>query len=194
MAALTGARSVYVPTAAGDGFAIDVERVKRAITSRTKAILVASPANPTGAVQSRATIEALSSLGLPVLSDEIYDGLVFDGAKVTSPLGIADECFVFDGFSKRHAMTGFRLGYVIAPPSATRRLQSLQQNLFISAADFVQHAGVAALRHGAPHLASLRDALARRREKLVAGVRSLGFGLDVAPTGAFYVLASDAKN
>jgi aspartate/methionine/tyrosine aminotransferase len=192
MAAVCDARAVLVPCAARDGYRIDVDRVRAAITPRTRAILIAAPANPTGAVQPPETIQALCQLGLPVLSDEIYDGLLYGTARVTSPLGLSDECFVFDGFSKRYAMTGFRLGYVIAPDAAMRTLRSLHQNLHISASDFVQHAGLAALAHGAEHVAHMRDAYARRRDLLVAGLARLGLGVQHAPDGAFYVLA-DAR-
>ncbi len=183
------ARPVYVPTYAEEGFALDAERVRRAITPRTRCILLASPGNPTGAVQPAAAVEALCALGLPIVSDEIYDGLLFEGAEVCSPLRFSRECFVLDGFSKRYAMTGFRLGYAIAPEGALRALQSLQQNLHISASSFAQRAGVAALACGAPHLESMRQHYARRRAKLLAGVRALGFELTHAPQGAFYLLA-----
>lgn len=191
--ALAGAKPVLVPTSNTDGFTIDVAAVKRAITKRTRAILFASPANPTGAVQPREVVEGLAALGVPILSDEIYDGLLYDGARATSPLGMADDVFVFDGFSKRYAMTGFRLGYVIAPRRAMRALVSMQQSFFISATHFSQAAGLAALAHGAPHVERMRAIYARRREVLVEGVRSLGLGLPVAPSGAFYVLA-DARH
>ena len=99
---------------------------------------------------------------------------------------------MLDGFSKRYAMTGFRLGWVVAPEDAVRPLRTLQQNLFISANRFVQHAGVAALREGAETLQSMRDAYDRRRRLLVAGLRKLGFGVPSLPLGAFYVFA-DAR-
>jgi aspartate/methionine/tyrosine aminotransferase len=105
---------------------------------------------------------------------------------------VSEEAFVFDGFSKRYAMTGFRLGYVIAPESAGRSLQIMQQNLFISANLFVQHAGLAALREGAATVAAMRSAYDRRRMLLVEGLRKLGFGVPVLPRGAFYVFA-DAR-
>jgi aspartate/methionine/tyrosine aminotransferase len=89
-------------------------------------------------------------------------------------------------------MTGFRLGYAIAPLAAMRALQTLQQNLFISASEFVQHAGLAALREGGALVASARIAYARRRDLLVAGLRELGFGVAAKPQGAFYVFA-DAR-
>ena len=154
--------------------------------------MLASPANPTGAVQSPETVRELAALGLPLVSDEIYDGLVYDGAKLTSALAVSEDAFVLDGFSKRYAMTGFRLGFVIAPESALRPLQVLQQNLFISANHFVQRAGIAALEHGAPALEAMRAAYDRRRQLLVAGLRELGFGVPRLPLGAFYVFA-DAR-
>ncbi len=129
---------------------------------------------------------------MPLISDEIYDGLVYDDARVTSALSLGDEAFVLDGFSKRYAMTGFRLGYVISPPAASRPLQILQQNLFISANRFVQHAGIAALRFGAKTAEAMRDAYALRRTKLVEGLRRIGFVVPRLPDGAFYVFA-DAR-
>jgi len=183
---------VLVPTDADEGYRLRPERVRAALSPRTRAVLVASPANPTGAIQARADLEALVGLGLPLVSDEIYDGLVYDGARVTSALELGDDVFVLDGFSKRYAMTGFRLGYVIAPAAAVRSLQVLQQSLFISANRFVQHAGIAALVHGAPSLARMREAYERRRTLLVEGLRKLGFGVPALPQGAFYVFA-DAR-
>jgi aspartate/methionine/tyrosine aminotransferase len=193
MAAVCEARAVLVPSQASDGYRIDVDRVRAAITPRTRAILIAAPANPTGAVQPRATIEAVCALGLPVLSDEIYDGLLYDGAQVCSPLGFTEQCFLFDGFSKRHAMTGFRLGYVIAPESAMRPLRSMHQNLHISASEFVQQAGVAALRQGATHGRQMLEQLTLNRERMLTGLDRLGLGAPRPPEGAFYVLA-DARH
>ena len=188
-----GGTPVFVPTEAEDGWVIDPERVRRAITPRTRAIIVGSPANPTGTIQPPQVMRALADLGLPLISDEIYDGLTYDGAKVTSALELGGDHFVLDGFSKRYAMTGFRLGWVVAPESATRRLQIMQQNLFISASSFVQHAGVAALSDGAAMSESLREACCERRGLLVEGLRRLGFGVDQNPQGAFYVLADATR-
>lgn len=192
MVAACGGRPVLVPTAPDDGYLIDVDRVRAAITPRTRGVLLASPANPTGAVQPPEVVRGLAGLGVPILSDEVYDGLLYDGAVATSPLGMTDRCFVFDGFSKRYAMTGFRLGYVIAPESAMRRLVSLQQNLFISASHFVQTAGLTALEKGEPHRRMMVAEYDRRRRVLVDGLRRLGLDVPVTPTGAFYVLA-DAR-
>jgi aspartate/methionine/tyrosine aminotransferase len=189
---LCGGTPVLVPTAAEDGYRLDPAAVRRALSPRTRAIVVNSPANPTGAVQSRATLAELAGLGVPIVSDEIYHGLVYDGAEAVSAFGLAEDVFVLDGFSKRYAMTGFRLGHVIAPRRALRPLQVMQQNFFISASRFVQHAGLAALREGAETVAAMCDAYGKRRMQLVEGLSALGLRVPVAPQGAFYVFA-DAR-
>jgi aspartate/methionine/tyrosine aminotransferase len=179
-----GGTPVFVPTSPEEGYRLDPERVRAAVTPRTRALILASPANPTGAVQDEDTVRALAELGLPLVSDEIYDGLVYDDARVSSALALAEDAF--------YAMTGFRLGYVVVPAPALRRLQILQQNLFISANHFVQRAGLAALEHGAPTVAAMRVAYGQRRLLLVEGLRELGFIVPRLPLGAFYVFA-DAR-
>jgi aspartate/methionine/tyrosine aminotransferase len=99
---------------------------------------------------------------------------------------------VLDGFSKRYAMTGYRLGYAIVPLESVRAMQVMQQNLFISANCFVQHAGVAVLRDRSDALEEMLAAYTRRRRLLIDGLRELGFGIPVEPKGAFYVFA-DAR-
>ncbi len=191
-------RGVPVPvrTHPEDGYRVEIDAVKRAITPRTAAIVFGSPANPTGAVQSAETVGGLADLGVPLVSDEIYDGLVYGGARTTSVLSLGGasggDAFALDGFSKRYAMTGFRLGWVIVPDWATRPAQILAQNLFICASSFVQRAGLAALAHGQETCEEMRRVFERRRDRLVAGLRELGFGVPRVPDGAFYVLA-DAR-
>lgn len=187
-----GGVPVFVPTDPARGYPLEVDAVAAALTPRTRAVVVASPANPTGAVQSAETLRAIAGLGVPIVSDEIYDGLVYGEARVHSALALDAEAFVLDGFSKRYAMTGFRLGWLVAPESCVRPLQVLQQNLFISANRFVQHAGVAALREGEASVRAMRARLAEKRDRLTAGLRTLGFELPRAPDGAFYVFA-DAR-
>jgi aspartate/methionine/tyrosine aminotransferase len=187
-----GGVPVLVPTHAANGFQIDVDAVRRAITPRTAALIFGSPANPTGAVQRAETLAALAQLGVPLVSDEIYDGLVFDGGSAPSALAASEDVFVLDGFSKRYAMTGFRLGFAIVPSAALRPLQVMQQNLFISCNHFVQRAGVAALAHGEPTRRAMLEAYTRRRERLIDGLRSIGFEIPVPPAGAFYVFG-DAR-
>lgn len=188
-----GGKPVFVTTSADEAYRLDPEAVRRAITPRTKAILIGSPANPTGAVQPRETVEALGSLGLPLISDEIYDGLVYDDTKITSAHQLDCDVFVLDGFSKRYAMTGFRLGWVVAPEWAMRRLQIMQQNLFISANLFVQHAGVAALQGGGADVEKMRATYQRRRGLLARGLEALGFEIPNLPEGAFYLFADATR-
>lgn len=187
-----GGVPVFVPTDPASGYQVDVDAVRRAIGPRTACLIVGSPANPTGAVQSAETLAALAGLGVPLVSDEIYDGLVFDGGHAPSALAASEDGFVLDGFSKRYAMTGFRLGFAIVPTAALRPLQVMQQNLFISANHFVQRAGVAALAHGEATRRAMLVAYTRRRGLLVGGLRKLGFEIPVPPAGAFYVFA-DAR-
>jgi aspartate/methionine/tyrosine aminotransferase len=134
-------------------------------------------------------MERLAALGPPLISDEVYHGLVYKG-EARSALEYSDKAYVLNGFSKRYAMTGWRLGYVIIPPESVRTVQKLQQNFFISANSFVQWAGVAALKGTGPDLEAMRQTYARRRPILVEGLRSLGFRIKVPPTGAFYVFAN----
>lgn len=188
MIAVCGGKPVFVPTGPQDGFVIDVARVRRAVTPRTRAIFLCSPANPTGAVQPKEVVEGLAELGIPILSDEIYDGLTYDGAEVTSPLSFFEDTYLLDGFSKRYAMTGFRLGYLIAPQKAMRPLQSLMQSFFISTSHFVQQAGLAALAHGSDLVEQMRREYAIRRRLLVDGLRDMGLSIPIDPPGAFYVL------
>ncbi len=188
---VAGGVPVAVATRAEDAYRIDVDAVKLAVTPRTRAIVVASPSNPTGAVQTIGTLQGLVDLGIPIVSDEIYSGLVYAGGECSAS-GLGDEVFVLDGFSKRYAMTGFRLGYVIAPELAVRPLQTLAQNLFICANPFVQRAGIAALERGAETTTRMREIYARRRLTMLEGLRQLGMIVPSEPAGAFYIFA-DAR-
>jgi aspartate/methionine/tyrosine aminotransferase len=189
---VAGGKPVFVPTSPEDGYRVDLERVRAHLSPRTRAVIVASPANPTGAMQDAATLRGLAELGVPLVSDEVYHGLVYGEARAHSALGMSEDVFVLDGFSKRYAMTGFRLGYVIAPERAVRRLQSMAQNLFLSTTHFVQRAGIAALEHGAETVRAMREAYDRRRHLMLDGVRELGMDVAREPQGAFYVFA-DAR-
>ena len=172
-----------------DGFQLRPEAVKARITSRSKAILINSPANPTGKLLSAERMAALAELGPIVLSDEIYHGLVYEGRE-HSILEFTDRAVVFNGFSKAFAMTGWRLGYIIVPPELIRPLQKMHQNFFISANAFVQAAGIAALREAQPDSERMRHSYDERRRFLVPGLRKLGFGIATEPNGAFYVFAN----
>lgn len=188
-----GGVPVLVETDPADGYRLDADAVSRALTPRTRAIVVSSPANPTGAIQDESTLRALAELGLPLVSDEIYDGIVDEGVRVASAAEVSEDAYILDGFSKRYAMTGFRLGYAVVPSAALRRLQVMQQNLFISANHFVQHAGLAALAEGGATLERMRQTYTIRRRRLAEGLRDLGLRVPTLPRAAFYVFA-DARH
>jgi len=187
-----GGVPVQVPVVAGDGFQLDPDAVAARITPRTRAVMINSPANPTGNLLTDERMRALVALGIPVISDEIYHGLVYEGRE-RSILEFTDRAFVLNGFSKAYAMTGLRIGYAIVPGEFVRPLQKLQQNLFISANSVSQRAAIAALEECAEDVQRMRRAYDQRRRAIITGLRALGFGIAVPPTGAFYVFA-DARH
>jgi aspartate/methionine/tyrosine aminotransferase len=184
-----GGTLACVDVAEEDGFQFRPEAVRARIGSRTKALLINSPANPTGTLLSAERMAALATLGPLVLSDEIYHGLAYEGRE-HSILEFTDRAVVFNGFSKAFAMTGWRLGYIIVPPDLIRPLQKMHQNFFISANAFVQAAGIAALKEALPDAERMRREYDRRRQFIVPGLRALGFGLASEPNGAFYAFAN----
>jgi aspartate/methionine/tyrosine aminotransferase len=172
-----------------DGFQYRPEEIEKRITPRTKAILINSPSNPTGNVLSTERIKRIVDLGVPVISDEIYHGLVYEGTE-HSIFEFKDEAFVLNGFSKAYAMTGWRLGYIIAPTEFIRPLQKIQQNFFISAGSIAQWAGIAALTKADPDVERMKATYNERRLYMIQRLRELGFGLTVEPEGAFYVFVN----
>jgi len=182
---------VYVRVGEDDGFQYRPRRIAEKLTERTRAVLINSPANPTGTLLDPARMEAIADLGPLVVSDEIYHGLTYEGRE-RSILEFTARAFVLNGFSKAFAMTGWRLGYVIAPREYIRALQVAHQNFFISTNEFVQWAGVAALREAAGEVARFRAIFDERRRVMIDGLRAIGFRVGVEPTGAFYVFA-DAR-
>lgn len=186
-------RPVYVGTTEEDGFQYRPEAIRERLGPRTKAIVINSPANPTGTVLSAERMAAIAELardgGPLIVSDEIYHGLSY-GGRDRSILEFTDRAFVLNGFSKAYAMTGYRLGYVIAPSPHIRALQRLYGNFFISTNEFVQWAGVTALREAGEESRRFRAIFDERRRAMIAGLRAVGLGVGFEPTGAFYVLAN----
>jgi aspartate/methionine/tyrosine aminotransferase len=178
------------------GFQYTPEAINKVIDSKTKGIIINSPSNPTGNILDTNTMKELGNIahrnGLCIISDEIYHGLSYV-EKEHSILEFTDRAFVLNGFSKLYAMTGWRLGYAIAPKEFVRAMQKLQQNLFISANSFVQWAGVAALQETAEDTRRMRMIYNERRKFLIPKLREMGFGITVEPTGAFYILANAKK-
>ncbi len=182
-------RVVRVPVYEEDGFQYRPDAIAAKITDRTRAVFINSPSNPTGNLLSAERMKAISQLEPYVVSDEIYHGLVYEGQE-HSILEFTDQAFVLNGFSKLFAMTGFRLGYLIAPPEYVRPIQKLVQNFFISANTMVQKAGIAALTEADNDTARMKTIYNERRVFMIRRLRELGFGITVEPTGAFYVFAN----
>ena len=182
-------KPVYVNVYEENGFQYTVEGIREKMTDRTKSILINSPSNPTGNLLAPELMQNIAELGPRIISDEIYHGLVYEG-RAHSILEYTDRAFVMNGFSKLFAMTGWRLGYIIAPKKFIRPLQKLQQNFFICANSFVQWAGIAALKEAEADTLRMKNIYNERRLHLIQGLREIGFGVTVEPTGAFYVFAN----
>ena len=182
----------YLRTRPEDGFQPRPDEVRRLVTERTQGLLINSPANPAGSVLSADWMRELAGLSIPIVSDEIYHGLTYEGEE-HSILEFSSDAFVLGGFSKAYAMTGWRLGYLIAPNWCMRTLQSLHQNFLISANSFVQAGGIAALRECQGDVERMRAEYDRRRRHIVARLGEIGLKVHCLPQGAFYVLA-DARH
>ena len=177
-----------------DGFQYRPEAIQEKITDKTKAIFINSPSNPTGNLLSKNRMKAIAALSSEpdspyIISDEIYHGLVYEG-KEHSILEFTDKAFVFNGFSKLYAMTGLRLGYMIAPKDFIRPIQKVQQNFFISANAMVQVAGIAALKESGDDVIRMKKTYNERRKYMIRRLKGMGLGITVEPTGAFYVFAN----
>ena len=187
-------RPVSIAVYEEDGFQYRPESIKQKLTAQTRAIFINSPSNPTGNLLSADRMRQIAALTQCeqrpyIVSDEIYHGLVYAG-KEHSILEFTDHAFVFNGFSKLFAMTGLRLGYVIAPREFIRPMQKVHQNFFISANAVVQQAGIAALKKAGPDVARMKAIYDERRRFMIARLKEIGLGITVEPTGAFYVFAN----
>ncbi len=172
-----------------NGFQYTAEGISEKITPRTRGIMINSPSNPTGNLLSTERMAEIASYDIPVISDEIYHGLVYEGQEHTI-LEFTDNAFVLNGFSKAYAMTGWRLGYLIAPKEYIRPMQKIQQNFFISANSFAQWGGIAALREAGDDVIRMRNIFNERRKFIIRRLREIGLGITVEPTGAFYILGN----
>jgi aspartate/methionine/tyrosine aminotransferase len=186
---IAGGNPVNIPVYEHDGFQFRPEIIKKKISARTKAIFINSPMNPTGNLLSENRLKEIASLSTYIISDEIYHGLVYKD-RAHSILEFTDKAFVLNGFSKLYAMTGLRIGYLIAPEKFIRPIQRIQQNLFISANAAVQRAAITALKEANEDIKEMKNIYNERRVYIVDRLRKLGFGLSVEPTGAFYVFVN----
>lgn len=197
MVQAAGGRCVFVPASASAGYAIDPKAIEAAITDRTRAILINSPGNPTGAVQTDAVMATIGRLAtqhdLYVISDEIYEHLVYPPARFHSFVAAApearDRTLVVNGVSKAYAMTGWRIGYCGGPKAWVQRMIRLQSHAFSGPPEICQRAALAALEGSLDDVLGMRTAFGERRLLMVEGLRAMdGISVPVVPDGAFYVL------
>lgn len=182
------AKPVYVPLLAENGFQYKIEDIKSHISERTAAIFINSPMNPTGTLLEERFLQQLSTLNVPIVSDEIYHGLVYEG-RAHSILEYTPHAFVLNGFSKRFAMTGLRLGYLIAPEKYMPALWKMQQNFLICASSTAQKAALAALRDKSTYTKDMMETYNARRVYMMRRLREMGFRIPADPQGAFYIFA-----
>jgi aspartate/methionine/tyrosine aminotransferase len=180
---------VFVKVLEEEGFQYLPEMIEEKLSTRVKGIIINSPSNPTGNVMPPKRMKEIAKFSPFIISDEIYHGLVYE-EEVHTILEFTDRAFVINGFSKLYAMTGWRLGYLIAPKEFIRPMQKLQQNLFISASSFSQWGALVGLKQAEQDIQKMRETYDRRRRFLIPRLRDLGFGITVEPTGAFYILAN----
>ncbi|MBQ1753126.1 MAG: pyridoxal phosphate-dependent aminotransferase [Paludibacteraceae bacterium] len=186
------AKPVYVDLDPAKGFEYNIEDIKSKINANTAAIFINSPMNPTGAILSDKFMREIATLGVSVVSDEIYHGLVYEG-KAHSMLEYADDAIVLNGFSKRFAMTGLRLGYLIAPQKYMAALQKMGQNFLICASSTAQKAGISTLRDKSDYEQKMLSTYNKRRLYMIERLRSMGFVIPKDPQGAFYIFADASR-
>jgi aspartate aminotransferase len=190
-----GGKVVLVPAKEEEGYCLNSDNLSANIDADTAAILMNSPSNPAGYLMPPEEMQAIADLAgeIPIISDEIYQGLVYGDAEDHSILEYTDNAIVLNGFSKKYCMTGWRLGYMIVPPNMIRLVQKMQQNFFICANNFVQHAAVAALTGPQDHVKSMVEIYDKRRIYMLEKLKDIGFGVKYTPNGAFYILADASK-
>ncbi|HTQ48045.1 MAG TPA: pyridoxal phosphate-dependent aminotransferase [Polyangiaceae bacterium] len=194
---ILGATPVIVDTREEEGWKMPPERLEKALTTRTKAVVLCTPSNPTGAAyteaETRALLEVLRKHDCWLVVDEIYAELVYDGFKFVSAAKIApdmlDRIVIIDGVSKTFAMTGWRIGWSLAPPALTKAMDVVQGQSSTHAAMVAQHAAVAALRGDLSDFPKTRELFQKRRDTMVAGLESIPGFRCRKPEGAFYCFA-----
>ena len=194
MVALSGATSRIVAAKESDSFVVDPEEIAKNITSRTKAIVINSPSNPTGAVFGKAVLEKIAKIAASkkvfVISDEIYEKLIYGDEKHFS-IGALDKeikalTLTVNGVSKTYAMTGWRIGYLAGPADIVKKISDLQSHSTSNPASISQMAALQALQGSQEDLAKMKKEFARRRDYMVKTINSFGSISCVEPKGAFY--------
>src|SRR5438445_698507 len=193
MVTLAGAKPVPIRAADEDGFVPSTEAVANAITPRTRLVVLNSPSNPAGSVYTRAQMRGLADLAsdhdLTVVSDEIYEKILYEGEHVSpaSLAGMFDRTVTVNGFSKTYSMTGWRLGWLVAPTPLYQQIGKVQEHTITCATAFAQKAGVAALRGPTAPLKTMVDEFRARRDVVLRELKKIDRVSTDRPSGAFYV-------
>ena len=186
-----------IPVDASTQYQPDVQQVRAAWRDNVRALLVASPSNPTGTLLGAGALGELhaevSERDASLVVDEIYHGLTYDAPAVTAP-SVSDDIFVINSFSKYFGMTGWRLGWLVAPEDVVPEIDKLAQNLFLAAPTLAQYAALTAFEpENIAILEERREAFRQRRDYLLPALRELGFGIPSTPGGAFYLYADCSR-
>ena len=198
MVRLAGAEPVIVPTSERNAWKMRPEDFENAMTPRTKMLIMNSPGNPTGSVYTREELEAIVSVAaeedIYVLSDEIYEKLVYDDAKHVSIASLSKEAYdltiTVNGFSKSYAMTGWRLGYLAAPDAVVRAVDSIQSHTSSNPSSFSQYGALAALKGDQQPLSDMREEFDMRRNYMFDRLSKISNITAIKPQGAFYILVN----
>jgi aspartate aminotransferase len=198
MVRLAGAEPVIVPTMERNSYKMSAEDFENAMTPRTKMLILNSPCNPTGSVYTREEMQAIVDVAaeedIYILSDEIYEKLVYDDVKHVSIASLSKEAYdltiTVNGFSKSYAMTGWRLGWLAAPEAIAKAVDSIQSHSTSHPASFAQRAAVAALKGDQQPLVDMREEFDMRRNYMFDRITKIPNITAVRPQGAFYVLVN----
>jgi aspartate aminotransferase len=198
MVRLVGAEPVIVPTSERNGWKMRPEDFENAMTPRTKMLIMNTPGNPTGSVYTREELEAIVNVAaeedIYVLSDEIYEKLVYDDVKHVSIGSLSKEAYdltiTINGFSKSYAMTGWRLGYLAAPEAVSRAVDSIQSHTSSNPSSFSQYGALAALKGDQQPLADMREEFDMRRNYMFDRLSKISNVTAVKPQGSFYILVN----
>jgi aspartate aminotransferase len=196
MVRLVGAEPVIVPTMERNNWKMRPEDFENAMTPRTKMLIMNTPCNPTGSVYTREELEAIvevaSGEDIYILSDEIYEKLVYDDAKHVSIASLSQEAYdltiTVNGFSKSYAMTGWRLGYLAAPEAVAKAVDSIQSHTTANPSSFSQRGALAALKGDQQAVSDMREEFDMRRNYMIDRLSKIPNVTAVKPQGAFYVL------
>ena len=176
-----------------DNYQIDIDELKKSLTTKTKALIVNTPANPTGVSQSEEVLKKLCKLKIQIISDEIYQGLSID-YQVTSILKHnPNKPIVVNGFSKLYSMTGWRLGYVVLPVKMVRYAQKLQQNMFICAPTISQHAALSTFDISVNEKKKLINKYKKNRNFVLKKLKDIEIKFEYEPDSAFYIFCDMSK-